>query len=228
MWTLGLDTATWTASVGIDRDGVAVAQRTERVENTLAAAIIPLIDGVLTQARIAISDLDAIAVSAGPGSFTGLRVGLSTAKGLAYAANAHLVAVPTLEALARALGPRTETVWTILDARRSEIYAASFRWRGDQLDRVVAEMAIAPRELARFVSGPEDVVFIGDGVDEYQDVLIELFGAVVKRLPLAAAPPSGAAVAAIGRERLAAGVAAELASVEPFYVRASEAERKFC
>jgi tRNA threonylcarbamoyladenosine biosynthesis protein TsaB len=226
VWTLGLDTATWTASVGVDRDGVAVAQQTERVGNALAAAIIPLIDGVLTRVGITISELDAIAVSAGPGSFTGLRVGLSTAKGLAYAANARLVTVPTLEALARALGPRTETVWTILDARRSEIYAAGFRWRGDQLDRVVAEMAIAPRELTRFVSG--EVVFIGDGVDEYEDVLVELFGAAVKRLPLAAAPPSGAAVAAIGRERLAAGAAAELASVEPFYVRASEAERKFC
>jgi tRNA threonylcarbamoyl adenosine modification protein YeaZ len=88
-----------------------------------------LIDAVLAEADVRLADLARIAVSIGPGSFTGLRIGLSVAKGLALATGIPLVGVPTLEAYAHALGPAPDPIWPVLDARTGEIYAACFRWR---------------------------------------------------------------------------------------------------
>jgi len=221
---LGLETATWTASVGVTCDGRAVAERTRRSESSHAPTIIALIDEVMRSAGIRIGDLDAIAVSAGPGSFTGLRIGLSTAKGLAYAANARLVAVPTLTALARAAGPRDGTVCPVLDARKGEVYAAGFRWRDGRLEQTAAERAIAPAQLASLIAPP--CTLIGDAVDVYGDVLRELFAASVDLLSLSQVPPSGAVVAQIGHELLANGSESAIESVEPRYVRPSEAELK--
>ena len=224
MWVLGLDTATWTASVGVVRDGIPIAQRSLRAESSHAPAIVGLVDETLAAAGVAVGRLDAVAVSAGPGSFTGLRIGLSTAKGLAYAIGAHLVAVPTLEALARAAGPRPGTVCAVLDARRGEVYAACYRWRGEAVERVAVEQVIAPAELDRMVKPP--CTFVGDGVEAYAEVLRERFGEGATLLSLAAVPPSGSMVARIAWERIRAGVDTCLASVEPYYVRPSEAERK--
>jgi tRNA threonylcarbamoyladenosine biosynthesis protein TsaB len=224
VWILGLDTATWTASVGVARDGRALAERTRRAENTHATTLIPLIEEALGEAGIAAADLGAVAVSAGPGSFTGLRIGLSTGKGLAYSIGARLVAVPTLAALARAAGSREGTVCTILDARKGEVYAATFAWRGEVLEGKTPAQAIAPRQLNRLIDSP--CTFVGDGVDVYGELLVELFGPSATLLPLAAAPPSGCVVACMGGELIAAGADVTLAVVEPYYVRPSEAELK--
>lgn len=224
MWILGLETATWTGSVAVSRDSEVVAERTERTESSHAPIIVSMVDEVLRAAGIDAGDLDAVAVSAGPGSFTGLRIGLSTAKGLAYATNARIVAVPTLVALARAAGVVSGTVCTILDARKGEVYAACFRWREGSLEQRVAEQAIAPHHLDRLIDLP--CTFLGDGVDVYGSLLIERFGEAATLLDLATVPPSAGVVAQIGWERLANGSEADLASLEPNYVRPSEAEQK--
>jgi tRNA threonylcarbamoyladenosine biosynthesis protein TsaB len=98
---LGLDTATWKASVGLRIDGQCVSERSRIADGSHAVSLLSLIEEVLRDGGCAVPDLDAVAVSGGPGSFTGLRIGLSIAKGLAYATGACLIAVPTLEALAR-------------------------------------------------------------------------------------------------------------------------------
>lgn len=224
MWTLGLDTATWTASVGVVHDGRAISERTERAETSLALAIIPLIDDALRAAGIGVTDLDAVAVSVGPGSFTGLRVGVSTAKGIAYAAGAQLVAVPTLTALARAAGPRAGVVCTVLDARKSEVYAACFEWRDGTLACIAPERALPPAQLRDIVDVP--CTFVGDGVDFYGDILRKLFGDRAQLVSLATAPPSGCVIAQMGTELIAAGEQCAIDALEPRYVRASEAELK--
>jgi tRNA threonylcarbamoyladenosine biosynthesis protein TsaB len=224
VWTLGIDTATWSASVGVARDRQVIAERGVRAE-THALALIPLIEETLAAAALTVRDLAAIAVSAGPGSFTGLRIGLSTAKGLAYAYGAQLVLVPTLRALARAAGPRRGLVCTLLDARKGEIYAAAFRWRGEELQPTVADCAIAPHQLRDLIRESE-VTFIGDGVDRYGDRLRELFPSAAQ-LGIAAVPPSGAIIAQMGWECLEANGGVALNVAEPFYIRASEAEKNF-
>ena len=224
MWILGVETATWTASVGVARDGCAVAERTLRSESSHAPTILSLIDEVTQAAGIRVRELDAIAVSAGPGSFTGLRIGLSTAKGLAYASGARVVAVPTLAALARAAGPRDGTICPVLDARKGEIYVAGFCWRDGRLIQTVVEQAIAPARLAQLVSPP--CTLVGDAVDIYAEVLGQLFAGAATLLSLSQVPPSGAVVAQIGHELLASGATSALAELEPRYVRPSEAELK--
>ncbi|MBI4517797.1 MAG: tRNA (adenosine(37)-N6)-threonylcarbamoyltransferase complex dimerization subunit type 1 TsaB [Deltaproteobacteria bacterium] len=224
MWLLGIDTATWTASVGIARDAEAVAERTRRTESSHAPTLIPLIAEVLSAAGITMSDVGAVAVSAGPGSFTGLRIGLGTAKGLAYANRARIVAVPTLAALARAAGPRDGTVCSILDARKGELYAAAFYWRNGGLVECVPAQVVTPQQLPRIITSP--CTFIGDGVEPFGDRLRELFGDGATLMSLDQAPPAGAVVAQMGWERLSAGVDDALASLEPHYARPSEAERK--
>ncbi|HYD50680.1 MAG TPA: tRNA (adenosine(37)-N6)-threonylcarbamoyltransferase complex dimerization subunit type 1 TsaB, partial [Terriglobales bacterium] len=104
MRVLGVDTSTWLASVGLVDEGRVVAERHESVRSNHGTSLLPLIASVLTDAGIAIGEIDAVAVAKGPGSFTGLRISLSVAKGLALATGARVVGVPTLPALARAAG----------------------------------------------------------------------------------------------------------------------------
>jgi len=224
VWILGLDTSTWTASIGIVRDGEPVAERCLRAESSHALTLLPLVEETLAAARIDVSELDGVAVANGPGSFTGLRIAVSTAKGLAYAVGARLVAVPTLEAMARAAGPRPTSVCPVLDARKGEVYAALFRWRDGGLERLGAEQALSPRALADAIDTP--CTFVGEGVDVYGDLLRELLGERALLLPPGALPPLGGTVAQMGWERLQAGEEASLAELEPLYVRPSEAECK--
>jgi len=224
VWTLGLDTSTWTASVGVTCAGELVAERTRRAARSHALTLIPLIDETLAAAGIDVTRLSAVAVSNGPGSFTGLRIGLSTAKGLAYAIGARLVAVPSLQALARALGPREGLVCPLLDARKGEVYAAVFRWHDGAIEQCGREQALSPRQLPGLVDGP--VTFVGDGVDLYQRLLCDLFGERALLVPASNLPPCGGMVARMGWERLCAGEETSVASLEPLYVRPSEAELK--
>src|ERR1043166_1587064 len=125
---LGIDTATWTAAVGVVRDGGGLAGGGGGTERSHAASLPLLIERVLARAGVMIAEVDGVAVSIGPGSFTGLRIGLGLAKGIVFAGGARLATVPTLEALALAAEAAVgATVCAALDARKREVYAALFR-----------------------------------------------------------------------------------------------------
>jgi tRNA threonylcarbamoyladenosine biosynthesis protein TsaB len=218
---LGIETATSLASVGIVVEDRVAAERAVPMRGSHARTLLPLIDDALHGAGMALRDLDRVAVSIGPGSFTGLRIGLSVAKGLALADRLAVVGVPTLDAYARAIGPRDGLVCPVLDARKGEVYAAAFRWQDGEPIRVVAPIAIAPGRFAAHVQGP--CTLVGDGVDAYAALWAGVFGERAELVPFAALPPSGAVVAACG----SAGAACspdELAQLEPSYCRPSEAE----
>jgi tRNA threonylcarbamoyladenosine biosynthesis protein TsaB len=213
---LGLDTATAIASVGLVSDSATLLERHRPVESSHASSILPLVDELLRAAELRLLDLDLLAVSIGPGSFTGLRIGLATIKGLALSCGLPVVGVPTLQAYAAALGPRSGTVWPVLDARKGEVYAAGYRWHGDALEEVAPPAAMSPANLARLVSSP--CTLVGDGVDAYGDVWpIE---ERIARVGLASCAPNGAVVARLG----AALEPLALSDLEPCYYRQSEAE----
>ncbi|MGD9763368.1 MAG: tRNA (adenosine(37)-N6)-threonylcarbamoyltransferase complex dimerization subunit type 1 TsaB [Candidatus Binatia bacterium] len=222
MRVLGIDTATRIASVGLIVDGALAGERMAPMAGSHARTVLPLIDDVLAGAGHSLASLDLLAVSLGPGSFTGLRIGLSVAKGLALAAPLPLVGVPTLEAYAIAVGPRPGTVWPVLDARKGEVYTAAFRWRGDTVETVLPAMAIAPQYLAARLSAPGTLV--GDGVEAYPDVWAAAAGGSLERVSLTSSPPSGVVVARLGARRFTAGGPDDLDVLEPRYCRASEAE----
>jgi tRNA threonylcarbamoyladenosine biosynthesis protein TsaB len=216
---LGIDTATAIASVGLVTSDATV-ERQRQMASSHARTLLPTIDDVLAAADVGLEAVDLFAISVGPGSFTGLRIGLAVVKGLALATGKPVVGVPTLPAYALAVGARPGMVWAVLDARKGEVYAAAYRWRGETLEEVVAPAALAPSALDGRLAAPCTVV--GDGVDTYGERWSSVPG--LAQLRLADRPPSGAVVARLGATLLAAEGAADLAVLEPRYHRLSEAE----
>ena len=219
MQVLGIDTATALASVGVVTSGTVVELQ-QPMASSHARTLLPLIDDVLTSTGLRLEAIDLLAVSIGPGSFTGLRIGLAVAKGLALGAGKPVVGVPTLRAYALAVGARPGEVWTVLDARKGEVYAAGYRWRGDDLQEVVAPAAMSPAALDARLAAPCTVV--GDGVDTYGERWASIPGLSLMRL--AERPPSGAVVARLGATLVTGDGAVDLADLEPTYCRLSEAE----
>lgn len=195
------------------------AECAERESRSHTVSLPRLVERTLADAGLRIADIDALAVSIGPGSFTGLRIGLAFAKGLAYAGRLPLAAVPTLEALAWvAEASPDDRVCAALDARKREVYAAFFTTTPDGPVRSTEDVALRPDELARRMR--PRCVLVGDASDVYGDVL----GAWATIRPFATHHPRGGIVARLGAARLARGEAADTGALEPTYVRAPEAE----
>lgn len=222
MIVLGLDTATRTASVGLVSEQRQLAERSAGGARRLAASVLPMVEGVLGDAEVAVGDLDLVAVSAGPGSFTGLRVGMSIAKGIALATGCEVVAVPTLQALAMAAGPRPGPICPVLDARRGEVYAALFG--GERHERLIDDCAVAPEDLVRAIDRPS--VLLGDGVEPYLETWRRLIPQPVEFLSFSQFHPRGVTVARLALQLYRERGGDSLAELVPRYCRAPEAEQK--
>jgi len=221
MRILGIETATLTGGAALLDGERVIGESTLSVALTHSERLMAVIDRLLEDCRWQAGDLEAIAVSAGPGSFTGLRVGMATAKGLALALELPVVAVPTLDALAAGLPWADAPVCPVLDARKGEVYASCYRWRGGAAAREWEYLAVAPAELARRL--PRPVILLGDGLAALAPHLGEL-GADARVAPPARRLPSAALVAQLGAVRLAAGPGDPADALVPIYVRPSEAE----
>lgn len=187
------------------------------VSATHSERLMPAIDRLLADAGWQPGDLEGLAVAVGPGSFTGLRIGLSTVKGLALALRLPVAAVPTLDAMAAALPFAALPVCPVLDARKGEVYCSLYRWDGERMARQWEYLALPPRELAARLTEP--VILLGDGAT------------LVPAPPARLAPPhrrlpSPAAVGVLGLARLAAGQTVAVPDLTPIYLRPSEAELK--
>ena len=224
MRLLALDTSTWTASVAVvDEGGTALAAGEVRAE-THSANLLPLVADVVARAGIAPAALDAVAVGVGPGSFTGLRIGLATAKGVAFAAGRPLWAVSSLAALALDLAAATDAALLVpvLDARRAEVFVGLYRRGGAGVIAAAPEQALAPGAVAAAIAAVRDpdesIALAGDALAIYGDVLS---GIPDVTCPPARATPSAASVA---RLALAGDRADVLGHGAPVYIRPSEAE----
>jgi tRNA threonylcarbamoyladenosine biosynthesis protein TsaB len=196
-----------------------LAEGVHRESRSHTGSLPALVDRVLADGGRALDEVDAIAVSIGPGSFTGLRIGLALAKGIAFAGGIPLVAVPTLEALACVAEARPgEAVCAALDARKREVYAALFEAGDDGPRRLTADLALRPEALAERL--PRPCILVGDAGDVYGAIL----GARATLRPFATHHPRGGVIARRGAARLAAGEAANPGALEPVYVRLPDAE----
>jgi tRNA threonylcarbamoyladenosine biosynthesis protein TsaB len=212
MKLLAIDTSTLLAGVAV-WDGRVIAERRQRV-TTHSELLLTLVDEVLREAGQTPAQLDGVACAAGPGSFTGLRIGLATAKGLCFALQKPLSLVPTLEALAARADGR---VCATLDAHKQEVYAAFFSVENGRPTLDGAEWVGPPAELATRLTGP--LTIVGDGVLRYRTLLVN----GVTLLDEDGAPHPGD-LARLAAARLSEGHASDLASSGPHYIRASEAE----
>lgn len=195
----------------------------QRESRSHVASLPRLVERVLGAARLAIADVEAVAVSIGPGSFTGLRIGLGFAKGLVLAGGVPLVGVPTLEALAWVADAAPgETICAAIDARKREVYAALFAATDAGPRRTTPDMALSPDALAARL--PSSTVLVGDASDVYGRLSGGVLGTTVTVRPFATHHPRGGVVARLGWQRLAAGARDDAGTLEPVYVRAPDAE----
>ncbi|MEK7741711.1 MAG: tRNA (adenosine(37)-N6)-threonylcarbamoyltransferase complex dimerization subunit type 1 TsaB, partial [Nitrospirota bacterium] len=201
------------------------------VKSTHSERLMTEIEHCLKQSGIKISDIDVFAVATGPGSFTGLRIGLSTVKGFSYATGKQIVSVPTLEALAWNFPYSRYPVCTMLDARKKEVYAALFKWEeGENFTRLINETSAKPEEFARnalSVTRDERFIFAGEGAALYRDKIIEAMGEKAIFASPEKTVPSPANVAVLGLKKAKAGEFSEPISLIPMYIRKSEAEVKW-
>jgi tRNA threonylcarbamoyladenosine biosynthesis protein TsaB len=222
MRILAIDTATRRCSVALLCNGAVVAERDERAASNHAGLLPQLVaDTIAEGGRLTAGD--AIAVTIGPGSFTGLRIALSFAKGIAFAGGYRLVGVPTLDALALSAPERETRICAVLDARKGEVYAALYERDARGLHRLGEPRAIDAERLALAVDAP--CVFVGEGVDVYGDVFRRVLGDRARLSSPATKPSSAAAVGLLAAARLrAAPDGDDVESLAPSYVRPPEAE----
>jgi tRNA threonylcarbamoyladenosine biosynthesis protein TsaB len=181
-----------------------------------------MIERLLHETAVTWPMLDGIAVSIGPGSFTGLRIGMATAKGLACAAEKPLLGVSTLAGLASVCST-TKLICAVLDARKKEVYSAFFRRDEDGQIRQTAKISvISPEHLAERIEEP--VYMIGDAVATYGEYWREAVGNLLEFAPSQLHPPSAASLGLLAAEQLQAGKILDIGSACPSYVRASDAE----
>jgi len=226
MRVLGVDTATTGGGIGIIDDEKVLAEYAFDAGDAPSARLIPAIKTVLDQARLDLAALDAIAVSLGPGSFTGVRVGLSAVKGLSLAGGMAVVGIPTLDALASQLHPTPSLICPLIDARKGEVYAALYKQReGGGLERLTPYQVLSPAALLSQLTS-HATVFVGDGVEVYGDFIKGHLGERALFAPPELRFLKGQTVATLGRKRIKQGEQDDVASLVPLYVRPSEAELK--
>lgn len=225
MFVLGIESATPVAAVAVAGNCGILAERMVLNKRTHSVNLLPMIKAVMEESEVDRSSLDGIAVSGGPGSFTGLRIGMSTAKALAQVWKLPLVRISTLEALAYPLAGHGRLICPILNARKNEVYAALYDFAGSSLKCIAGPMAARPEELVETIKKiQKPVTFLGDGVPVYCSILKDRLGELADIAPRSAGFPRGAAVAEMGLTALRAGLGSDPAAVCPEYIRTSEAE----
>lgn len=217
MRVLAVEASSLAGGVALLDDERLVAEYLLDVSVTHSERLLAAVDRVLADARWSPDALGGLAVAIGPGSFTGLRIAVSTVKGLALALGVPIAAVPTLDAMAAALPWAVLPVCPVLDARKGEVYASRYRWQDGVLCRDWEYLALPPSRLAARLTEPTLVV--GDGATSIDSPHARL-------LPPPRRLPSPAAVGGLGLERLRRGETVAATALAPLYLRPSEAELK--
>ncbi|MBS3900179.1 MAG: tRNA (adenosine(37)-N6)-threonylcarbamoyltransferase complex dimerization subunit type 1 TsaB [Dethiobacter sp.] len=226
MQILGIDTATLVCSVALVSEKATLAEYTLQTRKTHSERLLPLIAAMLSHVGITPNELDGVAVAAGPGSFTGLRIGMVTAKTLGQALNVPVVGVSTLEALAAQHPFFPGIICPILDARREQVYNGLFV-PGTRPAPLSAERVLPLWELlAELEVRSEKILFVGDGVPPYQAAIRAQLGERVCLMPPEGSICRAAAVARLGLAEFVLKHDFSWRELMPRYVRRSEAERK--
>jgi tRNA threonylcarbamoyladenosine biosynthesis protein TsaB len=228
MRVLGIETSGRVCGVAVVDDGKVLARAMSDEPGKHVETAVSMIGDLLKGIPLGLGDLDGVAVSLGPGSFTGLRIGLGTAKGLCFGAGLPLAGVPTLDCMAETLCPWDGHIVPLRDARRGEIYFASYRSEGCRVERLSSYLALSPErvaeELGPLAAGARTLV-AGDALERYGGILKERLVGRVEFAPKERWAVDPAAVASLGARMIDEGTTLDLKGSEPLYLRPSEAER---
>jgi len=240
MRVLGIDTATPNASVALVEDDKIIAEEfygpAKRVgQNPLAQTkgnhaeiIVPLIQAILDRTQSSLRELSGLAVSIGPGSFTGLRIALATVKGLAYESGLPVIGVSTLHANAARVTDTDGVICSMLDARKHEVYTAGFRRCGSALARLSEDRCCSLDSAIEMLRelGSVGAMVIGDGATAYAKVLTDALGTELRLSAGIEYSTIAAQVAILAAIKIGNPSTVDLATLSPVYLRSSEAEKQ--
>lgn len=231
MKILALDSSGLVASVAVMEDDNLIAEYTMNHKKTHSQTLVPMMDEVRSMVELDLSTIDAIAVAAGPGSFTGLRIGSATAKGLGLALNKPIIPVPTVDALAFNLYASGSVICPLMDARRNQVYTGLYEFVKNATDfdmHCILEQCTA--DIAEIVDKVnalgKDVIFLGDGVAVYKTAIEGRITVPYSYAPASCNRQRAACVAALGQRLYQKGIVQTAEEHTPEYLRLSQAERE--
>lgn len=224
MIILNIDSSTPVAGIAVADDQKLLGEIMINTKNTHSEKLMPMVQQLLQELEISMQDIDAVAVMQGPGSFTGLRIGMATAKGLAQGAGKRFIAVPTLDCFAYNLIHYPGIICPVMNAQKKQVYTAIYR--GNQtLQRLSDYQAIAAEQLAQQLQAlQEDVWFVGDGVEAFGDVFSNALGVQCHFADGHQILPRAGSLAMLAAQKAAAGQFDDIFGTELIYIRKSEAE----
>ena len=227
MKVLGIDSSGMVATVAVVEDTQMLAEYTINYKKTHSQTLLPMLDEVAKMIELDLNTIDAIAVAAGPGSFTGLRIGSATAKGLGLALKKTLVSVPTLEGIAYNFCGSEKVICPMMDARRSQVYTGIYEFQGNTLKVLEDQMAVPVEEvLEKLNQTGREVILAGDGVPVYLELIEKNLKVPYLLAPAHLNRQRAGAVAVLGIQYAKEGKLESAMEHQPDYLRLSQAERE--
>ncbi len=230
MYILAIDSATPVAGLALIKDNTLIREEFINFKKTHSETLMPMVDQILRDCEIGVPDLNAIAVTIGPGSFTGLRIGLAAAKGLSLASSKPLVGISTLDVLAHNFAYSESLICPVLNARKQEVYTAFYDCTDIYPRRLCEDTACSPQELVSRVrtkaeeTGKKHITLVGDGFNPYADYFQDNLQESLLVPPPHLNLPRAAALGSLAWLRAEQGDFDDAFSLRPVYVRLSEAE----
>ncbi len=225
MKILAIDSCTNVATAAILDDGLLAAEFVINNKTTHSTKLLPQIENLMNNAQLEFGDIDLFAVTTGPGSFTGERIGVATAKALAHATQKPMVGVSALMAMAYNVKYTDFLICPIMDARRGQVYTATYRWEGEKLITLKEDRAMALEELLAEID--ENVIFLGDGVAPFREEITKKLGFYAHFAPEHLLHIRGGSVASCALEEYKKGNVCDYKNLVPKYLRLSQAEREY-
>lgn len=227
MKILGLDSSGLVASVAVVEDDNMLAEYTVNYKKTHSQTLLPMLDEIATMIELDLQTIDAIAIAGGPGSFTGLRIGSATAKGLGLALDKPLIQIPTVDGIAYNLCGSSDLVCPLMDARRNQTYTGLYEFHGNDMEVLVQQYAVGIEEIIDIVNGyGREVVFLGDGVPVFGSYIQEHCQVPYRFAPAHMNKQRASALAVLGQSYYLQGKVQTPAEHRPDYLRMSQAERE--
>lgn len=227
MIILALDSSGLVASVAVATEEALLAEYTINYKKTHSQTLLPMLDEVVRMLDLDLSSIDAIAVTAGPGSFTGLRIGSATAKGLGLALNKPIISVPTLDCMAYNLYGTDKMICPMMDARRDQVYTGLYEFSHDEFKVITPQKAVSIDEIIDEINNSgRETVFLGDGVPVHRDKIIKDIKTGFHFAPAHVNRQRAGSLAALGIEYYKMGRTETAAEHQPVYLRMSQAERE--
>ena len=227
MKILAIECSGLVAGIAITEDENLLGEYTMNYKKTHSQTILPMLDELVKMIELDLNTIDAIAVSNGPGSFTGLRIGSATAKGLGFALNKPIIPVPTVDALAYNVWGVKEQICPLMDARRQQVYTGLYTFVNGQLQTQMAQCAVDISEIVEKINETQKAtIFLGDGVPVFEQYLLEHLTVPYLFAPATCNRQRAASVAVLAQHLYQQGIIETPSAHKPDYLRLSQAERE--